>query len=161
MTPEQHLRDVQEWRAVVGKAIVCFGELELITYQCLAHIPSDQISETSSQLGFARRIDLIVEILEGRRPIPEPAENFVSLLKRARTLAPVRNDMAHNPVMLNMFRYGDTEDFALRHCIATARGGRVIDLADAKEFADEVEDLAATMWLQIGKVATSVGGSDA
>ena len=79
MTPEQHLRDVQEWRAVVGKAIVCFGELELITYQCLAHIPSDQISETSSQLGFARRIDLIVEILEGRRPIPEPAENFVSL----------------------------------------------------------------------------------
>ena len=69
--------------------------------------------------------------------------------------------MAHNPVMLNMFRYGDTEDLALRHCIATARGGRVIDLADAKEFADEVEDLAATMWLQIGKVATSVGGSDA
>lgn len=161
MTPEQHLRDVQEWRAVVGKAIVCFGELELITYQCLAHIPSDKISETSSKLGFVRRIDLIVEILEGRRPIPEPAEIFIGQLKRARELSATRNDIAHNPVMMNMFRYGDSDDFALKHCIATARGGRIIDLADAKKFADAVEDLAATMWLQIGKVATSVSGSDA
>ena len=62
---------------------------------------------------------------------------------------------------LNMFRYGETDDFALKHCIATARGGRIIDLADAKEFADEVEDLAATMWLQIGKLAAGAGGPDA
>lgn len=161
MIPEQHLRDVEEWRSVVGKAIVCFGELELITYQCLAHIPSDKISDTSSRLGFARRIDLIIEILEGRRPLPHAAEAFVESLKRARTLASVRNDIAHNPVMLNMFRDNVTGDFSLAHCIATARGGRVIDLADAKEFADEVEDLAATMWLQIGKVAMSGGETDA
>jgi hypothetical protein len=63
--------------------------------------------------------------------------------------------------MFNMFRYGDTDDFALKHCIATARGGRIIDLAGAKEFADDVEDLAATMWLQIGKVATGGGEPDA
>ena len=35
-------RDTEEWRTVVGKAIICFGEIELITYKCLAHIPSDK-----------------------------------------------------------------------------------------------------------------------
>jgi hypothetical protein len=150
---EKHLSEVQEWRSAIGKAIVCFGELELITYQCLAHITSDKISEASARMGFVRRVDLILEILEGRRPVPNPVENFVKLLRRARELASVRNDIAHNPVMLNMFVHSATGDVALEHCIATARGGRTIDLADVKEFADEVEDLAATMWLTIGKVA--------
>ena len=152
MSIENHLRETDEWRSVVGKAIVCFGELELITYKCLAHIPSDNISETSSRLGFARRVDLIVEILEGRPLVPEPVKVFLKHLKRAKELASVRNDIAHNPVMLNVFVHRATGDVALEHSIATARGGRFIDLAAANEFADEVEDLAGTMWLQIGKV---------
>jgi hypothetical protein len=152
MSFENHVRETEEWRSVIGKAIVCFGELELITYKCLAHIPSDKISETSSRLGFARRVDLIVEILEGRQPIPEPVSVFVKHLKRAKELASVRNDIAHNPVMLNVFVHESTDDVAFEHCIATARGGRFIDLASAKEFADEVEGLAGAMWLQIGKV---------
>ena len=146
---------------MVGKAIVCFGEVELVTYQCLAHIPSDKISETSSRLGFVNRVDLIIEILEGRRPVSEQVEKFVKLLKRARQLASVRNDIAHNPVMMNMFTHKATGDFSLKHCIATARGGRIIDLVDAKEFADEVEDLAAALWLQIGKIAMDAQSPDA
>lgn len=152
MSFDKHLRETEEWRSVVGKAIVCFGELEIVTYKCLAHIPSDKISETSSKLGFVRRVDLIVEILEGREPISEPVAAFVKLLKRAKELAPVRNDIAHNPVMLNVFVHKVTNDVAFEHCIATARGGRFIDLASAKEFAEEVETLAADLWLQIGKV---------
>jgi hypothetical protein len=153
MADDAHLRETEAWRAVVGKAIVSFGELELITYKCLAHIPSDQISESSSRLGFAQRVDLIVEILEGRAPLPEFIAQFVNMLKRAKVLAKTRNDIAHNPVMLNVFVNEVSGDVALEHSIATARGGRVIDLAAAKEFADEVEGLAAKMWLQIGKVA--------
>jgi len=152
---DQHGREIEDWRAVVGKAIVCFGELELVTYKCLSHIPSDKISDTSSRLGFSRRVDLIVEILEGRSPLPQPVSNFVSMLKRAKELAGTRNDIAHNPVMLNMFVLKTSGDTMLEHSITTARGGRFIDLASAKEFADEVESLAASMWLQIGKVAKS------
>jgi hypothetical protein len=152
MSIEKHLQETEEWRAVVGKAIVCFGELELVTYKCLAHIPSDKISGTSSRLGFVRRVDLIVEILEGRSPLAPSTVAFVKMLKRAKELASVRNDIAHNPVMLNVFIHEASGDVAFEHCIATARGGRFIDLASAKEFADEVENLAAEMWLQIGKI---------
>ena len=85
----EHLQETQEWRSVVGKAIVCFGEIELVTYQCLAHIPSDKISDTSSKLGFSRRVDLIVEILEGRPPIPSPVSKFIAMLQHAKQLANV------------------------------------------------------------------------
>jgi hypothetical protein len=49
--------------------------------------------------------------------------------------------------MLNVFVHEATGDVALENCIATARGGRLIDLAEAKEFADEVENLVSEMWL--------------
>lgn len=152
MSLDQHLREVSEWYGVVGKAIVGFGELELVTYKCLAHLPSDKIADTSSRLGFALRVDLIVEILEGREAASELTAEFVRLLKRARVLAQTRNDIAHNPVMLNVFENDTSGDLSLQRCIATARGGRIIDLAAAKEFADEVESLAADMWLAIGKL---------
>lgn len=149
----KYQREIEEWRAVVGRAIVCFGEVELITHKCLAHIPSDKISDTAARLPFVRRVDLIVEILEGRTPMRSQVADFVESLKRAKKLAETRNDIAHNPVMLNVFVHMASGDLLFEHSIATARGGRFIELAQAKEFADEVEDLAASMWLQIGKVA--------
>ena len=151
MNIDEHLRERDEWRSVVGRAIVGFGELELITYKCLAHIPSDKISSTSSRLGFSLRVELIVEILEGRKPKPEHVVEFLRMLKRAKKLAETRNDIAHNPVMLNVFVNETPGDIGLERCIATARGGRFIDLVFAREFADEVESLAAAMWLQIGQ----------
>ena len=152
-TIDPHTAEIAEWQAVVGKAIVSFAELELITYKCLAHIPMDQISETSSRLQFSRRVDLIVEILEGRSPLPKAVSDFVAMLRRARELAQIRNDIAHNPVMLNVFVHKVTGDVLLEQSIAAARGNRFIDISSAKELAAAVEDLAASMWLQIGKVA--------
>jgi hypothetical protein len=155
---ERHQRETEQWRAVVGKAIVCFGELELVTLQCLAHIPSDRISRTSAKLPFARRVDLIIEILEGR-PSSEDTLLFVRMLKRAKELAKTRNDIAHNPVMMNVFVHEDTgRDPLFEQCIATARDGRVIDLPEAKEFAGEVEDLAGSMWLNLHHVAPTAKG---
>lgn len=159
---EQHQRETEQWRAVVGKAIVCFGELELVTHQCLIHLPSEKISDTSSKLPFSKRVDLIVEILEARPSQSSEVSEFVKMLKRAKKLAETRNDIAHNPVMMNIFVHEASGDPLLAHCIATVRGGRIIDLDEAKEFADEVEDLAASMWLQIGKIGQGrAEGADA
>jgi hypothetical protein len=74
------------------------------------------------------------------------------MLKRAKELANTRNDIAHNPVMLNVFLDEISGDMALEHSIETVRGGRSIDLASAKDFADEVGNLASEMWHQMGKI---------
>lgn len=79
--------------------------------------------------------------------------DFVALLKRSKELAKTRNDIAHNPVMMNVFVNKTSGDVLLERSIEVARGGRFIDISAAKEFAAEVEDLAASMWLKIGKVA--------
>ncbi len=157
---EEHLHEIEEWRAVVGKAIVSFGELELITQQCLVHLPTDKISETSSKLPFGRRADLVIELLGSWPAKNEAVTQFIEMLKRARKLAETRNHIAHNPVMMNLFLDHAKRPFAKRG-IVSARGERLIDLEELKEFADEVEDLAATMWLQIGKVSQSKRGIDA
>jgi len=154
-TNDPYAAETGDWIAAVGRAMVSFAEIELVTYKCLAHIPSDKIFESSSRLQFARRVDLIVEILEGRSPLPVVVSEFVALLKRAKELAKTRNDIAHNPVMMNVFVDKTTGDVLLERSIETARSGRFIDISAAKEFAAEVEDIAASMWLKIGKVAES------
>lgn len=154
-TSDSYSTDTEDWIASVGKAMVSFAEIELVTYKCLAHIPSEKIFESSSRLPFARRVDLVVEILEGRSPLPAAVSEFVALLKRAKELATTRNDIAHNPVMMNVFVNKTTGDLLFERSIATARGGRFIDISAAKEFAAEVEDIAASLWLKIGKVAES------
>ena len=150
---DEYVSETNEWRSAIGKAMVSFGEIELITYQCLVHLPKDKIEATASRQGFTFRVDLIVEILNGWNSKSEQVDSFIQMLKRARELARTRNDIAHNPVMLNVFASQISDDLAVEHCISIARGDRVIDLPAVKEFADEVESLAARMWLQIGKIA--------
>lgn len=154
MSDEEALRaEIAEWQALVGTAIVSFGELELITLKCLAHIPHDRISDTASRLGFGQRVDLLLEILNGRKPLPEVVLVFAEKLKRAKKLAETRNLIAHNPVMLNLYVHMSTGDFKALRSITSARGdGRSIELEDLKEYAAEVEDLASELWLQIGKI---------
>lgn len=153
VTYDTYAAETEDWIAAVGRAMVSFAEIELVTYKCLAHIPSDKIYQSSSRLEFSRRVDLIVEILEGPSPQPKVILDFITLLKSAKELAKTRNDIAHNPVMMNVYVNKTNGDVLLERSIATARVGRSIDISAAKEFAAEVEDLAAAMWLQIGKVA--------
>lgn len=148
----EYVRETNEWRSAIGRAMISFGELELITYQCLVHLPKEKIEATASRQGFTFRVDLIVEMLGGWKSKSVQITTFIQLLKRAREFARMRNDIAHNPVMLNVFANKISNDLAFEHCISTIRGGRVIDLPTVIEFANEVESLAARMWLQVGKI---------
>lgn len=149
---DEYRRELEEWQSLVGKAIVSFGEVELVTHQCLAHLPRDAISKTASKLPFGRRSDLIIEILEGQSPTSAPAVTLIGLLKRAKKLAETRNDIAHNPVMMNVFVHRASGDVLLEQSIARVNGNRIIDLPEMKEFADELSDLAASMWMQAMKL---------
>ena len=55
-----------QWEALVGRAILCFGDIELISIKCLALIPSDKIGDSAARMDFYRRAELLIEILEAR-----------------------------------------------------------------------------------------------
>ena len=68
----------------------------------------------------------------------------------------VAADIAHNPVMLDLYVSEDETDIDAQHSITSARtGNQTLDLAGQKEFAAEVDDVAASLWLAFARVAGS------
>lgn len=141
-------REREEWEALVGRAIIAFGEIELITHRWLTRSPRDAIGNVAARLPFGKRVELMLEILENRN-LSEHGKKFVQSLKRAKKLGELRNEIAHNPVMLNVYFHEPSGNLLRERSIARVRGDRVIDLAEMKEFAAAVQDLASCMWLEV------------
>jgi hypothetical protein len=140
--------DDSEWQALVGKAIVRFGDIELVSLHCLAHIPGETIGNSAARLEFSRRVELLIEMLEGRGALNESMRGLLDGFARAKVLARTRNLIAHNPVMLDVYVNLGTSDVLTERSIRSARSGaQTLTLEELKEFAAEVEDLAASLWL--------------
>ena len=149
---DDYFEELEVWKSCIGKAILGFGEIELITLQCLKHFPNDNIYKTASSLSLGRRIELLVEILDGNH-ISE-INNILRMLKRAKELTEFRNLLAHNPLMANVFEHTHTGDVEVKMLISNIRGkNRAVDLADVKELSDEVENLASELWIAFSNVA--------
>jgi len=104
-------------------------------------------------MDFARRVDILIEILNGRTDHEDTVENLIFNLQRAKELAPHRNVLAHNPLFADIYMHKATGDVAVERAITSARNkNRVIDLPFMKELASDVEDVAAQLWIEFGKV---------
>ncbi|MDE1943708.1 MAG: hypothetical protein KGI47_11275 [Betaproteobacteria bacterium] len=145
-----------EWQALVGKAILRFGDIELISLSCLAHIPTDKIAESAARLEFSRRADILIEILEGRSGITPPLAALLVGFKRAKVLTRTRNLIAHNPVMLDIYVNPHTDDVYTERTIASARStGLTLNLEQLREFAADVEELSSSLWLNFMQAVNS------
>lgn len=139
-----------EWHTLAGKAILFFGEIELISIRCLAHLPADRLAVTAARLEFGRRVDLLLEILSGMAASAEPViSKLIESFRTAKRLADTRNLIAHDPVMLDLYVNEAKDDHYVERTIRSVRGNKSpMRLAVLKEFASEVEHLAAELWLQ-------------
>lgn len=154
-SPSASLEHAGLWEALVGKAILRFGDIELVLLKCLDVIPADRIAESTARLGFAQRADLLIEILEARVDRTADLNQLLDCFKRAKPLVKQRNLIAHNPVMLDIFVTEDETQMLAEHSITHARSGQTMGLEDLKEFAAAVEDLSSELWLAFLRVADS------
>ena len=145
-----------EWQQFVGKALLRFGDIEYTSVKCLEKLPTDRIASTASSLPFAKRAELLIEILEGRENPDEHTNQLLVGFRHAKKLAHKRNLIAHNPLLLEMYFHGDSEEVTrMEHAISSARSSEHrIDLAELKDFADEVDGLAS----EIGMAYLHVSG---
>ena len=147
---ERMQREIEEWALLIGRSITAFGEIELVTYKFLALLPKDTLSNTTARLRFSQRIDLLIEIIDGRVERTSDHDAIRRSLLDAKKLAEKRNIMAHNPVLLTIFSNARMDDHLMQRSIVAARHGEpLIDLAEMKELAAACENLAATMWKQM------------
>jgi hypothetical protein len=147
VSPSTHT-DHTEWEALVGRALLRFGDIELVSLKCLALIPADKILISAGRLNFLPRINLLIEILEGR---PERDANLEAILigfRQARDLAKIRNLIAHNPLLLDIYVNEDESGSIADWSIKSARSeSQSLDLEALKEFAAAVEDLSSELWM--------------
>lgn len=137
----------EKWQAAVGKAIIRFGDIELISFKCLAHIPQDKIADSAASLDFSRRADLLIELLEARSSLSAPLKGLLEGFKLAKSLSKIRNLIAHNPVMLDIFVKLGTDDVLTERTIRSARSRtQTLNFEQLTEFADTVENLSSEMW---------------
>jgi hypothetical protein len=142
-----------EWRELIGRAITCFGEIEFVSIKCLAFIPQDQISVSVGALDFARRVDIMIELLEGRPNLDPDLRGLLRGFIRAKSLAKTRNLIAHNPLMFDIYVNDDASKVLLGQSITSTRSGaKQIKLDQLRIFADEVESLAGQLWGRFAKV---------
>lgn len=158
---DDYQRQLAEWKTLVGTVILSFGDIELITLKCLAHLPTDNIYESASTLPFGRRVDLIIEILQGYGNKPNAATTLIEKLKQAKSLSEYRNLLAHNPLVADIYVHQITGDVVVEHGISSARKKeKSIDLASLKELAGEVEGLASELYMTLGKIVEAIDQSE-
>lgn len=143
----------EEWSLLVGKVMLSFSDIEYVTYNCLAVLPSEKIAESLAHLRLGQRIDLLNAVIDSRN-LGEEGDRFKRLLLSAKDAAQSRNLIAHNPLALKV--YADDEGaIEYRHVIASLKNeNKLFDKKQLTEFAESTEMLATELmeaWATLGK----------
>jgi hypothetical protein len=73
----------REFAPLVGKAILNFGLIEFSILEAAGLLPNEVILETAAKLQFKPRIELLIEILSGKRNKGDALARLIRLLKEA------------------------------------------------------------------------------
>lgn len=151
-----HLENDAEWEALIGKGIVSFGRIEVLSVKFLDHFLSEEIDRSALRQAFSRRADQVIARLEARG-MPNPDElGLLEGFRRAKALVETRNLIAHNPVMLDLYARDGSHDLVAERSIRSIRPNeRTLDLAELREFAEQVENLAADLWYHYLRIVGS------
>lgn len=92
----------RKFAPLVGRAILDFGRIEFCSLQAAEILPHETILKTAANLPLTARLDLLIEIFQGRRKKGEAVNRFIALLQICKKLTKTRNIIAHNPLLVEM-----------------------------------------------------------
>lgn len=144
----------QKWAEMVGRFILAFGDIENITYICLSRLPKDSIYKSVSKLRFAQRVDLLLEILRGQDGLAQTlVEQFANQLEDAKTLAKVRNTVAHSPLMCVIYEHPTEEWRHIEYRVANSMNeDKYVTLESLADTTKQTEKLAAGLYVLVEKL---------
>ena len=119
-------RERVEWRGLVGTLMLRFGDIEYFTVRCLVHLGKGKSARDDK---FAKRTDRLIKVIRDRYGTSPPAAELVQKLEEAKSLAKVRNDIAHNPLQMRIYLDEAADDVLVEPVIIGIRTGKAIDLA--------------------------------
>lgn len=124
---------------------MAFGSIEWITVMCLTHLPVDPVGKTASKLPLAKRVELLVEILAPRAD--SISTGLLPLLAQIKPLSKIRNQVAHEPLVLSIFYSEATKEFRHGEVIGMTKEGKGgLSFEEVVAWHDQCENLASKLW---------------
>ena len=152
-------RDLRgEWAPIVGRFILSFGDIENVTYLALLQLPKDKIFATTSSLSFGKRVDLVLELVDGHPEIAKNlAKTFAEKLKNAKKLSETRNVVAHSPLVMQIFQHPKEGWIHREMALANAKNKeKALSLEDLTQAASEADKLARELYDLYGSIHQQV-----
>ena len=133
------------WEPLVGRAMLRFGEIEVITIRCLRFLPGKHKLREVGNWKFTPRVNLILTLLAAKSD-PD-RDRLAELLREAKRLVRTRNLIAHNPLEMTVYQLRETGEFALTLEIRKLLGGEadVLDREALETFVAEVSALRSAL----------------
>jgi hypothetical protein len=156
MAPEKgDDRDLRsEWAPVVGRLILSFGDIENVTYLALLQLPKDKIFATTSSLPFGKRVDLVLDLVDGHPEIAEDlSKRFAEKLRDAKKLSETRNMVAHSPLVMQIFQHPKEGWVHREMALANAKNKeKALSLDALTQAASEADRLARELYDLYGSI---------
>lgn len=138
---------IEQWQVLVGRFILAFGDIELLTYR----IWHDRFSENPPQRFGARTIRIIAHLDE----TVQTERAVKALLIEARELAKKHNVIAHNPVQVQVFQHTVTGELYMENAIHCTKTQAFIDDLELMELANRAESIVSKLYIELGFIAPS------
>lgn len=149
-----NIESTEEWAAEIGRGMIAFGAIEGAVDMCLKHALRDPIQRFARDLYLGPRIDLLLELLQGRSG--ECYAEVGTLLRQAKVLAKTRNTIAHSPLMLDVYLKHD-DSFHVKQTISDRKTDkRRLSFTDVTQFADESAALSSNLYTCVCRVNAAI-----
>lgn len=119
---------------------MAFGAIEMYTNLFLQRLPRDQIAKSASKMVLNARFDLLIELLTNRE---DPLARMVlPLVAEAKGLARIRNTVAHEPLMLDIYVEPGKDDIRVETRMSSSKGPKEIAFNDLVTWREQAEQVA-------------------
>jgi hypothetical protein len=138
------------WAEPIGRAFLAFGSIEHAVLIGLRDIPIDSLQRAVIRMPLASRIDLLVEIIESRPEVPYFV--FATVLKKAKEQAKIRNILAHNPLILEVYETGEGNFLTTEVIAAMHNKKHRMSFTELNEFVREAEGLSEQLYECLARI---------
>ncbi|MDO8826834.1 hypothetical protein [Methylophaga sp.] len=133
-----------EWEVYVGRLIVSFGDIELLTFKLFENWFT---GVTTKNYSLEQRLNKLIDHVTRISDKDEKRDELKMLLIRSKQLKKFRNLVAHNPVVLKKYNESEYEDvvFDLR------KKAEPISIEKLNELSDEARSLASELFIIVSQ----------
>ena len=132
------------WAMEIGLGVLAFGSIELLVNQAGQLLPVRKADKAFTKLTLSERTELLVEALRGSGHAWEPS--LIPWLTELDAHRPIRNVLAHEPMLLDLFYNERTEEVAVQVKIYSPRnGGTTILFEDLVHWRQRAQAIALEM----------------